>query len=145
MEHEHWLTALFNAHLAGVATAVLSLAGQKTAERPWSTSLATEILVAIVIVAVFAILRSQLSMDRPSKLQQSFEVIYDFLHSQAEENVGHGGPKKLYPFGTLFIFISFANLTGDFPTFESPSMFPEVRLCFARGVFIYFNLIGVVE
>src|SRR6266851_7359341 len=121
-EHEPWLTALFNDHLAGAANAVLSLAGQKTAERPWSTSLATEILVAIIIVVLFAILRSRLSMDRPGKLQQSFEVIYDFLHAQAEENVGHGGPKYLSLFGTLFIFILFANLIGIIPTFESPTM-----------------------
>ena len=144
-EHEPWLTALFNDHLAGVANTVLSLAGQKTAERPWSTSLATEILVAIIIVVVFAILRAWLSMDRPGKLQQSFEVIYDFLHAQAEENVGHGGPKYLSLFGTLFIFILFANLIGIIPTFESPTMFPEVPLGCAMVVFTYYNLMGIRE
>src|SRR5437762_1345321 len=144
-EHEPSLTALFNDHLAGVANAVLSLFGQKTSERPWSTSLASEILVAIIIVILFAILRSRLSMDRPGKLQQSFETIYDFLHAQAEENVGHGGPKYLPLFGTLFIFVLFANLIGIVPTLESPTMFPEVPLGCALVVFSYYNIMGVRE
>ena len=101
-EHEPWLTALFNDHAAGVANAVLSMVGLPTAERPWSTSLSMELLVVAIIVVLFAILRSQLSMDRPGKLQQAFEVIYDFLHSESEEHVGHDGPKYLPLFGTLF-------------------------------------------
>ena len=143
-EHEPWLTALFNDHLAGVANAVLSMAGLKTMERPWSTSLAMEILVAVIIVVLFAILRSQLSMDRPGKLQHSFEVIYDFLHTQAEESVGHDGPKYLSLFGTIFIFVLFCNLIGIIPTFESPTMFPEVPAGLAMVVFCYYNLMGIL-
>ena len=79
-EHEPWLTALFNDHLAGVANSVLSMLGLKTFERPWSTPMCMEILVAVIIVILFAILKSKLSMDRPGTLQHSLEVIYDFLH-----------------------------------------------------------------
>jgi F-type H+-transporting ATPase subunit a len=143
-EHEPWLTALFNDHLAGVANAVLSMAGLKTMERPWSTSLSMEILVAAIIVVLFAILRSQLSMDRPGKLQHSFEVIYDFLHKQSEESVGHDGPKYLSLFGSIFIFVLFCNLIGIIPTFESPTMFPEVPAGLAMLVFCYYNLMGIV-
>jgi F-type H+-transporting ATPase subunit a len=142
-EHEPWLTALFNDHLAGVANAVLSMAGLKTMERPWSTSLSMEILVAAIIVVLFAILRSQLSMDRPGKLQHSFEVIYDFLHKQSEESVGHDGPKYLSLFGSIFIFVLFCNLIGIIPTFESPTMFPEVPAGLAMLVFCYYNLMGI--
>ena len=141
-EHEPWLTALFNDHLAGVANAVLSLAGQKTSERPWSASLSMEILVAVIIVVLFAILRSRLSMDRPGKLQQAFEVIYNFLHAESEEHVGHDGPKYLSLFGTLFIFILFANLLGVIPGFESPTMHPEVPAGCALVAFAYYNLMG---
>src|SRR5262249_37247691 len=109
-EHEPWLTALFNEHLAGVANAVLSMLVLKTCEHPWYTSFVMEILVAAIIVVLFAILRARLSMDRPGKLQHSFEVIYDFLHNQAEESVGHDGPKYLALFGTIFIFVLFCNL-----------------------------------
>src|SRR3954454_10286908 len=125
-EHEPWLTALFNDHLAGVANAALSLFGLHASERPWSASASMEVLVAAIIVVLFAVLRSQLSMDRPGKLQHSFEAIYNFLHKESEDNVGHDGPKYLSLFGTLFIFVLFANLLGIIPGFESPTMFPEV-------------------
>jgi F-type H+-transporting ATPase subunit a len=144
-EHEPWLTALFNDHLAGVANAALALFGQKTMERPWSTSLATEILVVAIIVLFFAFLRSRLSMDRPGKLQQSVEVIYDFLYTQSEEQVGHAGPQHLVLFGTLFIFILCCNLIGIIPAFESPTMFPEVPLGCALVTLGYYNFMGVRE
>lgn len=91
-EHEPWLTALFNDHAAGIANAARSVVGLPGLERPWSPSASMEILVAVIIVLLFALLRSQLSMDRPGKLQQVFEVIHDFLYSQSEEQVGHDGP-----------------------------------------------------
>src|SRR5437016_6028191 len=144
-EHEPWLTALFNDHLAGVANAVLAMFGQKTMERPWSVSLSMEVLVALIIVVLFAILRSQLSMDRPGKLQHAFEAIYNFLHKEADDNVGHDGPKYLSLFGTLFIFILFANLLGIIPGLESPTMFPEVPAGLALVAFVYYNAMGIRE
>jgi F-type H+-transporting ATPase subunit a len=143
-EHEPWLTALFNDHLAGVANAVLSMAGlhAENPARPWSTSLSMEILVVAIIVVLFAVLRSQLSMDRPGKLQHAFEVIYNFLHAESEEHVGHDGPKYLSLFGTLFIFVLFANLLGVIPGFESPTMFPEVPAGCALVAFAYYNVAG---
>jgi F-type H+-transporting ATPase subunit a len=144
-EHEPWLTALFNDHLAGVANAVLSMVGLPTAERPWSASLTMEILVAVILVVLFAILRSQLSMDRPGKLQHAFEAIYNFLHAESEEHVGHDGPKYLSLFGTLFIFILFANLLGVIPGLESPTMFPEVPAGLAMVAFLYYNVMGIRE
>src|SRR5713101_6953146 len=144
-EHEPWLTALFNDHLAGVANAVLSMVGLKTAERPWSASLSMEMLVVAIIVVLFAVLRSQLSMDRPGKLQHAFELIYNFLHAESEEHVGHDGPKYLGLFGTLFIFILFANLLGVIPGLESPTMFPEVPAGCALVAFAYYNISGIRE
>jgi F-type H+-transporting ATPase subunit a len=144
-EHEPWLTALFNDHLAGPANAVLAMVGLPGSERPWSVSLTMEILAVAIIMALFAILRSQLSMDRPGKLQHFFELIYNFLHEQADENVGHDGHKYLSLFGTLFIFILFANLLGVIPSLESPTMFPEVPAGLAMVAFLYYNVMGMKE
>ena len=121
-EHEPWLTALFNDYLAGVGNAILAGAGAvlgligvhvEASARPWSTSASMEVLVAVIIMVMFAILRPGLSVERPGKLQHIFEVIYNFLHEQSEEHVGHHGPHYLALFGTLFIFILFANLLGE--------------------------------
>ena len=40
--------------------------------------------------------------------------------------MGHDGHKYIAYFGTVFIFILFANLIGMIPGFESPTMVPSV-------------------
>ena len=56
MEHELWFTELLNNHAAGVANAVLGLAGVHAHNpgRPWENFIAMQILVALAIVIVFA-------------------------------------------------------------------------------------------
>jgi F-type H+-transporting ATPase subunit a len=143
-EHELWVTALFNDHLAGPANTVLSWAGfeAENPARPWANFVAMEIVVALIVVVVFALLRPRLSMDRPGRLQHIFEVIYQFLEGTAEEVIGpHGRPYLSY-LGTIFIFILFSNLLGIIPTFESPTMFAAVPLGCALATFTYYNLSG---
>ncbi|MFN7918782.1 MAG: F0F1 ATP synthase subunit A [Bryobacteraceae bacterium] len=144
MEHELGITKFFNDNLAGLGNTFLSLVGQHAhnPERPWANSITVQILVAVVMMAIFAILKPQISMDRPGKLQHLFEVIYGFLHDQAEEVIGHHGTKFLHLFATLFFFILFCNLIGLIPAFESPTMFPEVPLGCALLTFIYYNFQG---
>src|SRR5215218_6405141 len=97
MEHELWITALFNDYLAGVGNAILSLFGQHAHNpaRPWVNFMTMQIVTAVLVMIVFALLRGRLSMDRPGKMQHTFETFYNFLHEQAEEAAGHGGTKYL--------------------------------------------------
>src|SRR5262245_34256192 len=119
-ETELWITKLFNDHLANAGNAILGLVGvhAENAARPWANFVTMQILVVVIIMALFAILRPRLSHDKPGKLQHTFELIYEFLHGQSEEQVGHHGHKYLPFFGTIFIFILFANLIGVVPGFE---------------------------
>jgi F-type H+-transporting ATPase subunit a len=144
-EHELWLTARFNDYLAGPANAMLALFGRHAYDprRPWANFIVMELLVIAIIVVLFAILRANMSMDKPGKLQHIFELIYNFLHGESEEVVGHDGPKYLAFFGTLFIFILFANLLGIIPPFESPTMYPAVTLGCAIAAFLYYNIVGI--
>jgi F-type H+-transporting ATPase subunit a len=141
-EHELWITKLFNDYLGGVGNAALGLVGWHS-ERPWANFVAMEVLVTLIIVVVFAMLRPRLSADKPGNFQQTFETIYQFLHGQAEEQVGHHGHKYLAFFGTLFFFILFANLIGIIPGFEAPTMFPAVPAGCAVATFFYYNLVGI--
>lgn len=145
--HELWVTRLFNDYLAAPASAVLNAAGVQAHDpaRPWNNFMAMEMVVVLLIIALFLFLRSRLSMDHPGKLQHSFEIIYDFLRGQAEEMVGHHGHKYLAFFGTLFIFILFANLLGLIPGFESPTMVPAVPLGCAIAAFLYYHIMGMRE
>ncbi len=143
-EHELWLTALFNQFLAEPANAVRNWVGMpaENPTHPWSNFVTMEILVALIIIVVFALLRPRLSMDRPGKFQHIFEMVYEFVRAQADDIIGHGGRRYLSFFGTILIFVLFANLLGIIPTLESPTMFPAVPLGCALAAFAYYNFAG---
>ena len=147
MEHELWVTALLNDYLPGVANAILALfrVHAENPARPWPNFVAMEVLVALIIVVVFALLRGRLSVEQPGKMQHIFEVLHNFLSNQGDEIVGHHAGRYLAFFGTLFFFILFCNLIGVIPGFESPTMFmpaPVPAGC-AMAAFAYYNIAGV--
>ena len=143
-EHEVWLTVLFNNYLAGWGNWILSLFNVHAEHpaRPWTNFITMQILVATIIIVLFAVLRPRLSMDRPGKTQHIFETIYTFLRGEASDSIGHEGPKFLPFLGTLFIFILFSNLIGVIPGFESPTMNPSVPAGCALLVFVFYNFMG---
>lgn len=143
-EHELWLTRLFNEHLGGVANSILNAAGVTPDDpaHPWQNWLVMEILVVALLMALFAVLRPRLSVDKPGKIQHIFEVLYGFFKTSMEEAGIEHGDKYLPYFGTIFIFILVMNLIGLFPAFESPTMSPAVTLGLALCTFIYYNVWG---
>ncbi len=134
-ELDLWPTKLFNDFLAAPANAMRSAMGRPAGDptHPWPNWLAMEILVVLIIMVLFAYLKSRLSADRPGKLQLTFEAIYQFIAGQAHDAVEHGYKQYVPFFGTLFIFILFMNLIGIIPGFESPTMTPGGALR-ARGL-----------
>lgn len=146
MHHkEIWLAKLFNDYLPGVGNAFLKLVGMPPEPRPWEGFIVMELLVALILILLFAFLRPRLSMDRPGKLQHTFELFYNFVHGESEDAVGHGGAKYLPYFGTLFLFVLLCNLIGIIPGFESPTMNPSVPAGCAVATFCYYNLMGLRE
>jgi F-type H+-transporting ATPase subunit a len=146
MVHEEiWLARQFNDYLPALGNACLKLVGLPPDPRPWANFVVMELLVALIIVVLFAILRPRLSVDRPGKLQHTFEVVHDFVVGQSDDVMGHGAEQYLPFFGTLFIFILFCNLIGIIPGFESPTMSPSVTAGCAIATFCYYNLKGLRE
>jgi F-type H+-transporting ATPase subunit a len=143
-ESELWVTKVFNDYLAAPANAVLNLVGMHSQARPWADFITMQILVVVLLMVVFAILRSRLSPDRPGKMQHIFEMIYEFVKGQAEDQVGHEARHYLAFFGTLFLFILTGNLIGMIPCFESPTMNVSVTAGCAFATFAYYNLAGVI-
>lgn len=141
-EHELWLTKIFNDYLPAVGNAALGIVGQHD-ERPWANFVVMELVVAAFIVVLFAILRPKLNPENPGKLQHMFELVHGFVRDQTDEQVGHHGHRYIAFFGTLFIFVLFANLLGVIPGFESPTMFPAVTLGCAIAAFLYYNIAGI--
>ena len=144
MEKELWVTVPFNRYFAGPANSFLHAVGLPASNpvHPWANWLVVEILVVVLMIVLFAYLKTQLSVDKPGKLQHCFELTYEFLHAQAEEVVGHGSQRFLSYFGTIFIFVLFMNLIGIIPSLESPTMF-LVPAGLAVATFIYYNATGL--
>ncbi len=146
-EQENWLTAIFNDHLAGLANAILGALNihAENPARPWQTWIVMELLVAAILVVLFAAVRSTFSVDKPGKLQHILEVTYEFIKATTDEIGIHHGAKYVPFFGTLFIFILVMNLIGIIPAFESPTMNPAVPAGLAVCTFLYYNTMGIKE
>jgi F-type H+-transporting ATPase subunit a len=123
----------------------LKLVGLPPEPRPWAGFIVMQLLVALIMIALFAFLRPRLSVDRPGKLQHTFELIRDFIYGESKDAVGHNGPNYVAFFGTIFLFILFSNLIGIIPGFESPTMVPPVPAGCAIATFCYYNLMGLRE
>jgi F-type H+-transporting ATPase subunit a len=146
-EAEIWTTTLFNRFLAGPLDSLLKAIGRPAADpaHPWANWMTAELLVVAIILVLFAILRSRLSVEKPGSLQLSFEAVYKFVEGQATESIDHHVNRYLPFFGTIFIFILFMNLIGIIPGLESPTMSPAVPLAFAVVVFFYYHWMGIRE
>jgi F-type H+-transporting ATPase subunit a len=142
-ETELWITKLFNDYLPAVGNTLTGIVGMAPEARPWANFVTMQLLVAAIIIVLFAFLKPRLSADHPGKLQHTFELVYDFLREQAEEQVGHGSLQYVAFFGTIFIFILFSNLIGVIPGMESPTMVPSVPAGCAMATFFYYNIVGV--
>ncbi len=142
-ESELWITRIFNDQLAGLGNWFLGLAGAAPEPRPWANFVVMQILVAVLLMVVFAFLRPRLSVARPGKLQHVFEMIHGFVAGQAEDQMGHQGHKYLAFFGTIFLFILTCNLIGLIPAFESPTMNAPVTCGCALATFVYYHLMGL--
>jgi F-type H+-transporting ATPase subunit a len=148
-EHEVdlWTTKLFNQFLAGPLDSLLNAIGlpPENPAHPWENWITMEILVVVILMVLFALLRSRLSADKPGGFQLTFEAMYNFISGQAHDAVEHGASKYVSFIGTLFIFVLLMNLIGVIPGFESPTMTPAVPAGLAIAVFFYYHAMGVRE
>jgi F-type H+-transporting ATPase subunit a len=142
-ETELWITKLFNDNLAGLGNTLTGLVGMAPEARPWANFIAMQIVVALFILVLFAILKPRLSADRPGVLQHISELFYGFVKDQGDEQVGHDAHRYLAYFGTIFIFVLLSNLVGVIPGMESPTMNPSVTAGCALATFFYYNIVGI--
>lgn len=143
--HEAWLTTIFNAHLAGLGNWLLALFNLKADNpaEPWADFIVMQLLVALILILLFAFLRTRLSVEKPGGTQHIFELIHGFVGGEAEGQVGHDGHKHVVLFETLFIFLLLSNLIGIIPGFVSPTQVVYVPVGCALLAFVYYNLVGL--
>jgi F-type H+-transporting ATPase subunit a len=144
MPEQLWLTQILNHLLAGPVTAVLRAVHfePKYPSAPISNSFAMELLVFTILLLLFFLLRSRLSVDSPGGLQHVFESVEGFVQGQSEEIIGHHSEGYTAFLATLCFFILLCNLIGVIPGFESPTAVPIVPLGCALCAFVYYQAQG---
>src|SRR5213592_1777713 len=123
-------TRLLNEILAGSVTSLLRALHiePKYPQAPIPNFVAMEVLVFAVLIVIFLLVRSRLSVESPGGLQHVFEGIQGFVEGQSRDVIGHHS-ERFTPFlVALGLFILIANLFGVVPGLESPTASPVVPL-----------------
>lgn len=139
-----YFAGLLNSLFGGAVTALLVRIRLAPGDpgHPIPNYVAGEVLVLIVLIVGAAVLRSQLSVERPGRLQLMMEWVVEFTRGMADEVVGEGGRQYVALVATLGLFIVLCNLMGLIPTFKSPTAEPAVPLGCALIVFLHYNYQG---
>jgi F-type H+-transporting ATPase subunit a len=144
MPEQLWFTQILNHILAGPVTALLQALHvyPRHPEAPISNSFAMELLIFGILLALFLMVRSRLSVDNPGGLQHTFEAFEGFIQGQSDEIIGHHSEPYTAFLTTLGVFILCCNVLGVIPTFESPTAVPIVPLGCALCAFFYYQAQG---
>ena len=145
MPEQLWLTELLNRAFAGPVTALLHALRIPVdhPEAPISNAVAMQLLVVLLLILVFIMVRSRLSVERPGGLQHMVEGIEGFITSQSREIIGPHSEAFTGFLAALGFYILFCNLIGLIPGFESPTAVPWVPLGCAIVAFFYYHMQGV--
>src|SRR5579859_4511305 len=154
---ELFFTHFLNQYFGGIASRLLSAlgahpvaAGEKSQyfftynpAAPVTNFFAMELLVVLILLALFIWARTRISVDNPGALQHMFELGEEFVTRQSQEIIGHHS-EQFTPFlVALGLFILIGNLIGLVPGFESPTATPAVPLGLAFVAWTYYHFQGV--
>jgi F-type H+-transporting ATPase subunit a len=144
MPEQLLFTRILNGAFAGPVAALLSALHIPVAypQAPISNAVAMEVLVFGVLLLVFILVRSQLSVESPGGLQHMFEGIHGFVEGQSREVIGHHSESFTSFLTVLGIFVLVSNLLGLVPGLESPTGSPVVPLGCALCAFVYYHWHG---
>jgi len=149
-EHVSRITQILNHYLGGVAMVLQNALHIKPnhPDMPIPEHVAMGLIVLLLATILALLLKSQLSVERPSSFQQIAEMLITNpmgfgAKDLVEENVHHH-PERYVPFvGSIGIFVLLSNLLAVFPAFTSPTANKTVPLACASLTFLYFNWNGV--
>jgi F-type H+-transporting ATPase subunit a len=144
MPEQLFFTRLLNHWFAAPTTVMLHALHiqPQYPEAPITNAVAMEVLVVALLLVVFIMVRSRLSVESPGGLQHMFEGINGFIEGQSRDVIGHHS-ERFTPFlVALGLFILIANLFGVVPGLESPTGSPVVPLGCAICAFVYYQVQG---
>ncbi|MFW5737532.1 MAG: F0F1 ATP synthase subunit A [Spirochaetota bacterium] len=103
-------------------------------------------VVMLVLIVVSVLATRKLSTGRNvSRWQNLLEAIVGTVRKQMREMLGRGGVNYLSFIGTLFLFISVANLLTVIPYYDPPTGSFSLAAALAVAVFVAVPVFGVTE
>ena len=103
-------------------------------------------LVVVLVAAVLIPTSRRLSIEKPGKIQQTFELLITGLEELIEDVVGHGFGKRFLPFIMgLAIFIFVGNIFGLFYFVQPPTANPNTTFALSITAFLFYNIIGIKD
>src|SRR5215813_5005752 len=149
MEGQLWITELLNRAFAKPVNAILQALPPAfhpaDPSAPINNYVAMEILVIGILLLLFLVIRSRLSVDKPGGLQHLTEVVNDFITNQSHEIIGAHSERFTLFLTALFLFVLAGNLIGLIPTLEAPTGAIQITLGCAIVAFFYYNIQGIKE
>ena len=115
----------------------------KHSNEPIPNYVAMQILVALLLVLLFLIVRSRLSVEKPGGLQHIMESLDGFVSDSSHEIIGHDYERYVPYISILGLFFISCNLLGLVPFFETPTGVPSVPLGCAIVTWIYYHYHGI--
>jgi F-type H+-transporting ATPase subunit a len=145
LEHELWIVQAVNAAFGPAARALLRAFGRPV---PATGDVIPDFLVmsALILVAwtiLCVLVRRNLSVERPGRLQILLEDGLRAVESMVRDYVGHKAPRYLAIVVTMFVFILTGNLMGLVPGLKSPTSSINVTIGCALTVAVYYHIQGI--
>lgn len=135
------LTMLLGAPPAAWQKAV-GVAGQEGIWLPDHVIMAMTVALLIATLAVLA--RRSFSVERPSTLQQLFELVVSGIRGLADDVVGHGHGAPFVPFvASLAFFIFTSNIFGLIFFLQPPTANLNTTAALAVTAFVFYHVAGV--
>jgi F-type H+-transporting ATPase subunit a len=102
------------------------------------------LIVVLVVAVLLIVVRLRLSLDRPSTMQQSLELLLSGLGGLCEDVIGHGLGKEFVSFITaLTFFIFIANSFGLIFFLQPPTANTNTTFALSVTAFLYYNVVGL--
>jgi len=146
MHHEFWIVTTFNRLFGGaVASALAPLGYRLDPAHAVPDYLVMCLIIFIGLTALSLLVRSQLSVENPGRVQILLEDVVGFLNGLLTEYMGPKGLRYLPLIGTVGLFIFSANMIGKVPGMMSPTANINVTLGCAITVWVFYHLMGLRE
>jgi len=147
LEHPLWIVQAANAVFGPLVRALLAAIGRPQAEGGdvIPNYMVMGVLIVLVWTILALILRRNLSVENPGRLQIIFEDGIGMVKSLLHDYIGHKGERYLPLVFTMFVFILTANLMGLVPGLMAPTSSIDVTLGCAITVWVYYHAQGIKE